>query len=146
MFQELSNNRIKDYTFSWERTLSFEGETGPYVQYTHARACSVIRKSSVEFDKNIDSSLLSDDNSMEVIRILSKFPEIIINASEKYEPSIITRYIIILAQEFNRFYHEVTIITEDIELTKARLLLVDGVRQTIKNGLYLIGLKSPEKM
>lgn len=146
VFQELSNNRIKDYTFSLERTLSFEGETGPYVQYTHARACSVIRKSGVVIDENVDYSLLADERSSEVVRLLNKFSATIVAASEKYEPSMISRYVVNLAQEFNRFYHENAIITDVEELTKARLLLVDAVRQTIKNGLYLIGLDAPEKM
>lgn len=146
VFQELSNNRIKDYTFSLERTLSFEGETGPYVQYTHARACSVIRKSGVVVDEKVDYSLLADERSSEVVRLLNKFSETIVAASEKYEPSMISRYVVNLAQEFNRFYHENAIITDDAAVTKARLLLVDAVRQTIKNGLYLIGLDAPEKM
>ncbi|MBN2259520.1 MAG: arginine--tRNA ligase [Clostridiales bacterium] len=146
VFQELSNNRIKDYTFSLEKTLSFEGETGPYVQYTHARACSVLKKANEYSLENINFDLLTDERSIEVIRILNKFPEITMLAAEKYEPSIVTRYTVNLAQEFNHFYHDNSIITDDAELTKARLLLVDAVRQTIKNGLYLIGLKAPEKM
>jgi arginyl-tRNA synthetase len=146
VFQELSNNRIKDYTFSMERTLSFEGETGPYVQYTHARTCSVIRKSGVEVSGDIDYSLLSDERSMEIVRLLNRFPEIVTSAAEKYEPSIITRFTVNVAQEFNRFYHDNPIISDDEALTKARLLLVDAVRQTIKNGLTLIGLEAPERM
>lgn len=146
VFQELSNNRINDYVFSMEKTLSFEGETGPYVQYTHARACSVLRKAKIELSTDIDYKLLNDEKSIEVIRLLHKFPETIIAASEKYEPSIISRYIVNLAQQFNRFYHDNPIISDDKELTKARLLLVDTVRITIKNGLSLIGLKAPEKM
>ncbi len=146
VFQELSNNRIKDYTFSWEQTLSFEGETGPYVQYTHARACSVLKKVDSEVELDVDFSLLNDERSVEVIRTLNKFSEVVISAADKNEPSIITRYTVDLAQGFNRFYHDNPIITDDKELTKARVLLVDAVRQTIKNGLYLIGLKAPEKM
>ncbi|MEA3423729.1 MAG: DALR anticodon-binding domain-containing protein, partial [Bacillota bacterium] len=128
------------------QTLSFEGETGPYVQYTHARACSVLKKVDNEVELDVDFNLLNDERSLEVIRTLKKFSEIIISAADKNEPSIITRYTVDLAQEFNRFYHDNPIITDDKELTKARVLLVDAVRQTIKNGLYLIGLKAPEKM
>ncbi len=102
VYQELSNNRIKDYTFSWESTLSFEGETGPYVMYTHARSCSVLRKADVDFSEGLDYSHLSDDASKDVIRLLSKFPEVVLEAARKYEPSMITRYVTNLAQRFNR--------------------------------------------
>ncbi|WP_053956188.1 arginine--tRNA ligase [Inediibacterium massiliense] len=146
IFQELSNNRIKDYTFSWERTLNFDGETGPYVQYTHARACSVLRKAQMEIDENIDYTLLSNDEAMDLMRDLQKFPETVEEAARKYEPSIVTRYIVDVAQSFNRFYHNCPIIVEDEDLKKARLLLVYAAKQTIKNGLNLLGMKAPEKM
>ncbi|WP_423243550.1 arginine--tRNA ligase [Anaerophilus nitritogenes] len=146
IFQELSNNRIKDYTFSWERTLNFDGETGPYVQYTHARACSVLRKAGIEIDNGIDYTLLSNEEAMDLIRDLQKFPQIIQEAARKYEPSIVTRYIVDVAQSFNRFYHNCPIIVEDEKLKKARLLLVYVAKQTIKNGLRLLGMKAPEKM
>ncbi len=155
VYQELSNNRIKDYVFSWEETLSFDGETGPYVMYTHARACSVLRKAGIlgadlnidsSLFKNVDYSYLADDSSKDVIRLLSKFPETIIDACEKYEPSMITRYITNLAQRFNRFYHDNPILIDDKEVRKTRLALVVAVKQTLQIGLYLIGLAAPEKM
>ncbi|QXM06333.1 arginine--tRNA ligase [Crassaminicella indica] len=146
VFQELSNNRIKDYTFSWDRTLNFDGETGPYVQYTHARACSVLRKAEVTIDENIDYSLLSNEDEMDLVRVLQKFPNIIKEAARKYEPSIVTRYIVDVAQAFNRFYHHCPIIVEDKEMQKARLALVAAARQTIKNGLTILGVSSPERM
>lgn len=147
VFQELSNNRIKDYTFSWEKSLAFEGETGPYVQYTHARTCSVIRKSPKNWEEqDINYELLTEKAEIEVLRSLRKFPEVIADAGEKYEPSLITRYIIDLAQTFNRFYHDHSILVDDEALSFARLALVNGVRQTLKNGLYLISLKAPERM
>lgn len=145
VFQELHNNRIKDYTFSLEKTLSFEGETGPYVQYTHARACSVLRKYTGNLE-NIDFSLLSDDASLEVVRAIAKFPVVVKDAGRKYEPSIVTRFIVDLAQEFNRFYHDHPILVEDEALAKVRVALVAATAQTIRNGLYLIGLNAPERM
>lgn len=146
VYQELSNNRIKDYTFSWDSTLSFEGETGPYVMYTHARSCSVLRKADIDFKSGIDYSHLSDDASKDVVRLLSKFPEVVLEAARKYEPSMITRYVTNLAQRFNRFYHDNPILVDDVELKKARLALVDATRQTLKTGLGLIGLAAPERM
>jgi arginyl-tRNA synthetase len=146
VYQELSNNRIKDYTFSWESTLSFEGETGPYVMYTHARSCSVLRKADIDFKTGVDYSHLSDDASKDVIRLLSKFPEVVLESARKYEPSMVTRYVTNLAQRFNRFYHDNPILVDDVELKKARLALVDATRQTLKTGLNLVGLAAPERM
>jgi len=146
IFQELSNNRIKDYTFSWERTLSFEGESGPYVQYTHARACSVLRKATVDYKSNVNYGLLDSKEAMDLVRIMSQLPQVVQDAARKYEPALITRLITDLAQAFNRFYHDHSILVEDQEVAKARLALVDAVRQTLKNGLYLITMAAPEKM
>ncbi len=146
VYQELSNNRIKDYTFSWDSTLSFEGETGPYVMYTHARACSVLRKADIEFTQDINYTHLGDDASKDVVRLLSKFPEVVLEAARKYEPSMITRYVTNLAQRFNRFYHDNPILVDDADIKKARLALVDATRQTIKTGLNLVGLAAPERM
>lgn len=146
VFQELSNNRIKDYTFSWDKVLNFEGETGPYVQYTYARANSVIRKANISLDSNIDASLLTDDVTMEVIKVIQQFPEVVVDAQRKNEPSIITRHIIDIAQAFNRFYHDYPVLVDDEELKKARLAIVYIVKETIKIGLTLIGVKAPKKM
>lgn len=146
VFQELSNNRIKDYVFSWDRTLNFDGESGPYVQYTHARASSLIRKAGLDYLDNINFKLLSEKEAMELIRILNKFPDVVIDSARKYEPSVVTRYVIDLAQAFNKFYHDHPILVDDVELQKARLALVHTVKQTIKNGLKLIGVAAPERM
>lgn len=146
VFQELSNNRIKDYTFSWERTLNFDGESGPYVQYTHARASSLLRKTELDYKNDIKFDLLSEKEAMELIRILNKFPDVVVDSARKNEPSVVTRYIIDLAQAFNKFYHDHPILVDDKELQKARLALVNVCRQTIKNGLKLIGVAAPERM
>lgn len=146
VFQELSNNRIKDYTFSWDRTLNFDGESGPYVQYTHARASSLLRKSELDYKVDISFDLLCEKEAMELIRILNKFPDVVIDSARKDEPSIVTRYVIDLAQAFNKFYHDYPILVDDRELQKARLALVHVCKQTIKNGLELIGVAAPERM
>lgn len=146
IFQELFNNRIKDYTFSWEKTLSFEGETGPYVQYTYARTCSLLRKGETELNDNVDYSILTDKEAFNVIKKLEGFKSAVLSAHDKYEPFFITRYIVGLAQEFNRFYHECPIVVEDIEVKKARLLLTQSVNVVLKKGMELLGMETPERM
>lgn len=146
VFQELSNSRMKDYTFSWEKTLSYEGETGPYVQYTHARTCAVLRKSHIEPTADINYELLQDESSIEVLNIIENFNKVILNAISKNESHHITRFLLDLSQAFNKFYHNNHIIGEDKELEKARIALVYCVRQTIKNGLALLGMKAPNRM
>ena len=150
VFQELSNNRIKDYVFSWDRVLNFEGETGPYVQYTHARAASVLRKGGVDENgpdaSGLDSAHLVSDRSYQLLRLLYGFPEAVREAGEKYEPSVVTRHIINLAQAFNKFYHDEHILTEDPAERKAKLALVAAAKTVLKNGLGLLGIEAPEKM
>jgi len=151
VFQELSNNRIKDYVFSWDRVLNFDGETGPYVQYTHARAASVLRKAGAAdlgaaCGKEIKAEHIKSDSAYELAKLIYTFPETVAEAGEKYEPSIITRHIINVAQAFNRFYHDEHILTEDENEKTAKLALVRAAKTTIKNGLGLLGIEAPEKM
>ena len=146
VFQELFNGRIKDYVFSWDKTLSFEGETGPYVQYSHARANSLLEKGDFNPDAKVDFSLLKTDEEINIIRSLHDFPNSILNAMEKNEPSFITRHIVELAKAFNKFYHDCPILSEEEEIKKARLSIVYAVKTTIRTGLYLLGIEAPSKM
>lgn len=146
VFQELFNSRIKDYSFSWERTLSFEGETGPYVQYTYARACSILRKAEFSQGEEIDYSCLNDEASVNLIREIGDFPRHIVEAMEKNEPSSVTRAVVSLAKLFNTFYHENQILNAEEKTRLARLQVVAATKQAIKNGLTLLGMGAPEKM
>lgn len=148
MFQELFNSRIKDYTFSWEKTLSFEGETGPYVQYAHARTASLLKKGNFDekMMENIDYSLLKTEEEINLIRLVYDFPEKIINSLDKYEPFIVTRHITEIAQAFSSFYNACPILSVEEELKNARLALTYITKTVIKTGLGLLGIKAPEKM
>lgn len=152
MFQELSNNRIKDYVFSWDKVLNFEGETGPYVQYTHARACSVLRNAGEAAEAVLsgkvtpDMSCVTGEAAYELVKAIARFPQVVQDAADKYEPSVITRHIIDVAQFFNKFYHDEHILVENEAEKQAKLALVYAAKQTIANGLALLGIAAPERM
>lgn len=151
IFQELSNNRIKDYVFSWDKVLDFNGETGPYVQYTYARAASLMRRADAgalaKADAaDIDVTYIRSDAAYELVKLLEAFPAVVVEAAEKYEPSVVTRHIVDIAQSFNRFYHDEHIIVENIEEQAAKLALAKAAKNTIKNGLGLLGIQCPERM
>jgi len=151
IFQELSNNRIKDYVFSWERVLNFEGETGPYVQYTHARAASVLRKAGAEaaakaMKSEINPEHITGERAYQLARLIYFLPEAVLEAGEKYEPSVVTRHVINIAQAFNKFYHDEHILVDDEDEKTAKLALVYAAKTAIRNGLGLLGIEAPEKM
>ncbi|MGI6206360.1 MAG: arginine--tRNA ligase [Anaerovoracaceae bacterium] len=152
IYQELSNNRIKDYTFSWDKVLDFDGETGPYVQYTHARCSSVLRNDQDEADDlaagkiTPDMSELTGDVTYELIKAIGRYPDVVIEAAEKYEPSIITRHITDIAELFNKFYHDERILVDDKDERIAKLAVTAATKQTIKNGLALLGIAAPDRM
>lgn len=150
IFNELSNYRIKDYVFSWDKVLNFEGETGPYVQYTHARACSILRNAGeavmASAKEGFDASRITSDSAHALIKLIYEMPEVIAEAGEKYEPSIVTRHIVDIAQAFNKFYHDEHILVDDEIEKTAKVALVMAARNVIRNGLDLLGMKAPEKM
>ena len=151
IFQELSNNRIKDYVFSWDKVLDFNGETGPYVQYTYARAASLMRRADAGAlakaqAGDIDVTYIRSDAAYELVKLLEAFPAVVAEAAEKYEPSVVTRHTVDIAQSFNRFYHDEHIIVENIEEQAAKLALAQAAKNTIKNGLGLLGIQCPERM
>jgi len=147
VFSALKNNRIKDIVFSWDKALNFDGETAPYVQYTHARANSVIQKSNISLDGEIDYSALDNEDAEVLITALSEFKDIIKSSARRYEPSMITRYVVDVAQKFNKYYFDHRIIDADsAEKNRARIWLTSATKQVIKTGLNLIGIQAPDKM
>ena len=145
VYATLQNNRIKDIDFWWDRALNFDGETGPYVQYTFARCCSVLRKAP-EITAAPDYAALTDDEAQALLRLLSRFPETVSEACLRNEPSIVTRATTEIAKAYNKYYYEHRILDDDPAATQARLILTRATRQVIKTGLYLIGLSAPERM
>lgn len=150
IFNELSNYRIKDYVFSWDKVLNFEGETGPYVQYTHARACSILRNAGEETvakaREGFDSKYITGESAHRLITLIYELPDVILEAGEKYEPSIVTRHIVDIAQDFNRFYHDEHILVDNEDEKVAKVALVMAAGAAIRNGLALLGMNAPEKM
>ena len=147
LFNDLYNQRIKDVSFSWDKLLNFNGETGPYVQYTYAR-CSSILRNLENYDENaaIDYSLITDSDSLDLLKEISRFPQVVMDAAEKYEPSQIARFAVAVAQSFNKFYNANRINIEDSSLKHARAALVKITRKTIKDAMLLLGIDCPEQM
>jgi arginyl-tRNA synthetase len=146
IFTYLKNNRDRDIVFDWDEMLSFEGETGPYVQYTYARAKSVLRRVKIDND-NVNYKKLNSKDEFELVKLLEGFQKAINISVEKLEPSIVTRYVIDVAKAFNKFYNLYSVLNADDEETKiARVKLVEATTVVIKNGLSLIGIDVVEKM
>ena len=145
IFFVLYNNRIKDIDFWWDRALNFDGETGPYVMYTHARCCSVLRKAKLG-EAAPDYAALSDPESQAVLKLIDQFPGILKAALNRSEPSMITRFSVDLAQAYNKFYYEHNILASEPAAREARLQLTRVARDVIAKALSLIGIEAPERM
>ena len=144
IFHDLKNDRLNTFDFNLEEVVRFEGETGPYVQYTHARAVSLLEKAGFVPSETADYAL-NDDTSWEVVKLVQKYPETVLSAGEKYEPSVIAKHAIKLAQAFNKYYAHTKILADD-EQKEARLALVYAVSVLLKEDLRLLGLLAPDKM
>ena len=151
IFQELFNTRIKDYSFDWNNVLNFEGETGPYVQYSAARANSILEKNDfyLKLD-NIDISKVSNYemniDELSLIKSIYKFEDILLDSAKKYEPSILARYITEVAKLFNKFYNSCPISNQEDSVKEFRLILTYCTRLLIEIGLGLLGMDTPKKM
>lgn len=153
IFNDLSRTRTKDIDFNLQQMLDFDpetkafkGETGPYLQYTHARLSSALRKFGKPVTGDVDFALLSTDDDKGVARQVGRFPRIVLDAATRYEPSIVSRFLIDLSGEVNRFWKHQRIISDDAALTAARVLLVASARHVLKSGLTLLGIEAPEEM
>ena len=147
IFNDLSNSRIKDEVFDWDIMLNFQGETGPYIQYIYVRTKSVLEKAGyIPEYENIDTKILTDETSVDVIKTISNFEDILKEVVDKNEPSILSRYLIDLSQKFSSFYNANKIINEDKSLQDARLYLTYVVGEILKTGANLLGIQMPDRM
>lgn len=143
IFHDLSNNRIKDINFIWDEVLNFDGNTGPYVQYTYARCCGILEKAG-SYGKD---GAITHPSEVDIIKTLSLFPEKVEQARRGLEPSVISRYLLDVCQEFNRFYHDCPVLrAEDEKVRSTRLAIVEATSVVLSNGLKLIGLKRPKNI
>lgn len=144
VFHDLKTERMNSFDFNLEEIVQFEGETGPYVQYTHARSRSILSKYGQEVDLSVEFDL-SDDYAWEVAKKLADYPRIIRQAGDRYEPSVVAKYLVQLAQLFNKYYANSRILDQDAGIA-SRIALVAAVAQVLKDGLHLLGLHAPDKM
>lgn len=146
IFSALWNNRIKDIVFSFDKVLNFDGETAPYVQYTHARCCSLLRKGGEADMAKVDYSAITNDEGYEVIKSILAFPDSIKQAAENREPCLVSRQIVDIAEKFNKFYIANRVVDSAENEKHARLLLSKVTAQTLKIGLALLGIDAPTSM
>ena len=149
IFADLSNDRTRNINFDWNRMLSFEGETAPYIQYTHARCSSILRKLELkenQINTKVDFKALSTSQEHDLIWQIYNFKKAIVRAAKDNKPHHLAQYLISLAQTFNDFYHHCHVNIDDQKTKEARILLVESTRQIIENGLYLLGIKAPKEM
>ena len=146
IFDDLKESRIKTQIFDLNAALNFNGETGPYLQYQIVRTNSILKKANFKPDENIDYSVLTDELSIQIIKLISNFEDILLLASNKNEPSIIARYALDLAECYSSFYNENKVITDDEKISKARLYLTYMTNVTLSNAIKILGLKIPDQM
>lgn len=147
IFNDMSASRIKDEVFDWNTILNFQGETGPYVQYTYVRTKSVLEKAGyLPKIEEVKVENLADEYSLAILKLIYNFEDVLIQVTDKNEPSILARYLIDLAKAYSSFYNENKIIVEDKDIQNARVYLTYAVSEVLKQGANLLGIQMPEKM
>lgn len=154
IFNDLSNSRIKDEIFDWNTILNFQGETGPYIQYTYVRTKSIIEKSGNKFEdiqnsdifRNIKLEYLQDEEAQNILKLIYNFEEILKQVTEKNEPSILSRYLIDVAKAYSSYYNNNKIIVEDTDIKNARIFITYATGKILEIGASLLGIKMPDKM
>lgn len=146
MYFDLMNDRAKDVSFNWEKVLDFSGESGPYIQYTNARICSIIKKYDKKLPLRIDYSLIGTEMERKLCLHLNQMPSVVDAVAKSYKPHTLARYALDLAQMFNEYYSQQKIITDNEPLSAARIMLVSCVQQTLENSLRLLGIDAPKEM
>lgn len=147
IFNDLSASRIKDEVFDWDAILNFQGETGPYIQYTYVRTKSVLEKAGyLPKIEEVKVENLTDECSQEILKLIYNFQDILVQVTDKNEPSILSRYLIDLAKAYSSFYNENKIIVEDKDIQNARVYLTYATSAVLKQGAKLLGIEMPEKM
>ena len=147
IFNDMSASRIKDEVFDWNTILNFQGETGPYIQYTYVRTKSVLEKVGyLPKMEDVKTENLSDDYSMAILKLIYNFEDVLVQVTDKNEPSILARYLIDLAKAYSSFYNENKIIVENKDVQNARVYLTYATSEVLKQGANLLGIEMPEKM
>ena len=147
IFNDLANNRVKDEIFDWDTILNFQGETGPYVQYTYVRTKSVLEKvEKIPNIEEIEFEELLDEYSQKILKLIYDFEDILVQVTDKNEPSILSRYLIELSKAYSVFYNENKIIVEDKKIQDARIYLTYAVGEVLKIAANLLGIEMPDKM
>jgi len=146
VFNDLKNKRIKNVNFDWDETLNLEGDSGPYVQYAHVRTCGIFRKHGEPLPETAEYGRLVEPEELDLVHKIGRFPETVSRAREAFEPSVLAQYLLEMSASFHRFHHHHRVLSGDGGLTAARLHLVEGARNTLRNGLRLMGMGAPEEM
>ncbi|MBN2363311.1 arginine--tRNA ligase [candidate division WOR-3 bacterium] len=146
IFNDLKNKRVRDIEFDWDRAMSFEGETGPYLQYAHARICSILRKAGKFTENPVFCSALESDEEKRLALAIDGFPDTVMSASTEFEPSVVSKYLLDLAGHFSTFYHAHRVLTGDDKIRAARLSLLKACKLTLSKGLLLLGIEPVEAM
>lgn len=145
-YSMIAKENHRNITFDWEKALDFEGDTGPYIQYAHARSASILRKAKEKVNTKVHYECLDSEQERKLLKHLANFPITIKEAAENYKPYLLAKYLLDLAQYFAEFYHACPVISDLTEVMHARLLLVTCVKQVLENGLNLLGIEAPEQM